>query len=670
MRALKPVGAEEDYRALAETIPQMVWATRPDGYHEFFNGRWYEYTGLTPEQSFAEGWSLVLHPDDYARTLEVWTHSLRTGDRYDTEYRFRRHDGVYRWFFASARPVRDPAGTVVRWFGTCTDIHDRVSAENTLQFLLDAAETLGASLDAERTLDSLARLVVPRLAESAAVYMPQADGGLGARVLVHQDPAKVALAWDLVRRYPATRSTDGILTVMRTGESLLVPHITPEMLAAVAHDDEHAAAMQRIGISSAITVPLRAGGQTIGVLQLINSTPGRIATDAERRVAEALAARASIALDNARLFAREQQIAAAFQSAALPVSLPSREGLALDAVYEPGSSESLVGGDWYDAVRLRDGRLVLSVGDVAGSGLEAAVIMSGMRQAVRTVAHVYADPVTILDAADRTLKNEHPERVVTAFVGVFDPVTRELAYALAGHPPPLLRRAGGAIEMLAAPELPLGLRARADAGAARTVRLEAGDLLVLYTDGVTEATRDVLEGERRLADAVGLADPAGAHPARAIAARVLPERASDDVAILTLTVGAAVAQTAWHFDSGDGHAARRTRHAFVRLLGERGIDGARAYAAELVFGELLGNVVRHAAGPVDVTFEEDGDPVLHVLDRGPGFTVTPHLPTDLLAERGRGLYLVWSLTEDFNVTQRNGGGSHARAVLSTRPDGR
>ncbi len=541
-------------------------------------------------------------------------------------------------------------------------------AEQTLQFLLDAGEMLGASLEPERTLESLARLAVPRLAESAAVYLPEPDGALNARVIVHQDPAKAELAWELVRRYPATRSTDGIVRVMSTGESIIVPHLTPEALAAVARDEEHAAGLRRIGVSSVITVPLRAGGRTIGVLQLINSTPGRLATEAERRVAESLAARASIALDNARLFARERQIAAAFQSAALPVSLPAVPGLALDAVYEPGSSESLVGGDWYDALRLRDGRLVLSVGDVAGSGLEAAVIMSGMRQAVRTVAHVYADPVTILDAADRTLKNEHPEQVVTAFVGVFDPITRELTYALAGHPPPLVRRGGGAIEALSAPELPLGLRARAGADGAHTVRLEPGDLLVLHTDGVTEATHDVLEGERRLHDALAAVDPAGPHPARAIADRVLPERASDDVAILTLHVGAraAAGRTGWCFESRDAAAAQAARYAFVGRLDALGFTAAQAYAAELVFGELLGNVVRHAAGPVEVAFEEPGEPVLHVLDGGPGFSVTPHLPTDLLAERGRGLYLVWSLTEDFNVTKRPGGGSHARAVLGAR----
>ncbi|MGA7356543.1 MAG: ATP-binding protein, partial [Candidatus Cybelea sp.] len=89
-------------------------------------------------------------------------------------------------------------------------------------------------------------------------------------------------------------------------------------------------------------------------------------------------------------------------------------------------------------------------------------------------------------------------------------------------------------------------------------------------------------------------------------------------------------------------------------------------AAELVFGELLGNVARYAPGPIEIIFDwGEGAPVLHVLDRGPGFKLAPKLPSDLLSEQGRGLYLVWSLAEDFNVTERYDGGSHARAVLNT-----
>ena len=545
---------------------------------------------------------------------------------------------------------------------------EQLAAARVLQFLLDAGDLLASSLDVERTLEAIARAAVPHLAEWAGVFLPEPDGSLGARVIVHDDPAMVARTWDVVRRFPATRAADGIATVMRTGESRMVPRITPEMLRAVAQSEEQLALMLDAGMRSVISVPLHSGGRTIGVLQLVNSPSGE-ATDAERRAAELLAARASVALDNARLFERERQIATAFQQAALPASLPAIAGLTLDAVYQPGSNESLVGGDWYDAILLRDGRLVVSVGDVAGSGLEAAVLMSAMRQAVRTIALVYADPVTILDATDRALKNEHPDRVVTAVVGVYDPVERELSYALAGHPPPLLRRAGGEVELLDAPDLPLGLRGRA-ANDPPAVRLGPGDLVVFYTDGATEMTRDVVEGERRLRTALGAVPLHAPDPAHALQRAVLGEGALDDVAILALTVVPFPAEhrAVWEFASDDGRAARSARHAFVATLAARGFDETAQYAAELIFGELVGNVTRHAAGAVEVVCDLGAEPVLHVLDRGPGFALTPHLPSDLLAERGRGLYLVWTLSEEFNVSRRRGGGAHARAVLAARPE--
>ncbi|RPD51897.1 PAS domain S-box protein [Paracnuella aquatica] len=114
-----------EFSFVTDFMPQIVWATREDGYHDFFNRQWYDYTGTTFEQAMAEGWSLVLHPNDYEHTLAVWKHSLRTGDVYETEYRLRRHDGVYRWFLARAHPMHDEQGRILKWFGTCTDIHDQ-----------------------------------------------------------------------------------------------------------------------------------------------------------------------------------------------------------------------------------------------------------------------------------------------------------------------------------------------------------------------------------------------------------------------------------------------------------------------------------------------------------------------------------------------------------------
>ncbi|GAB1544245.1 hypothetical protein NUACC21_69210 [Scytonema sp. NUACC21] len=118
--------SELNFRTLADTMPQLFWTTRPDGYHEYFNQRWYEYTGMTLEQTQGWGWSHLLHPEDKQRCLDVWNESLRTGEKYNIEYRFRRSsDGQYRWFLGQAFPLRDADGRIIRWFGSCTDIHDQ-----------------------------------------------------------------------------------------------------------------------------------------------------------------------------------------------------------------------------------------------------------------------------------------------------------------------------------------------------------------------------------------------------------------------------------------------------------------------------------------------------------------------------------------------------------------
>ena len=117
--------AIDEFQFVMDFMPQMVWSTKPDGNHDFFNKGWYDYTGLTYEETKDKGWSLVLHPDDFSRSWKVWRECLETGRPYEIEYRFRRYDGEYRWFLGRALPLRDEAGNITKWFGTCTDIHDQ-----------------------------------------------------------------------------------------------------------------------------------------------------------------------------------------------------------------------------------------------------------------------------------------------------------------------------------------------------------------------------------------------------------------------------------------------------------------------------------------------------------------------------------------------------------------
>jgi plasmid stabilization system protein ParE len=319
---------------------------------------------------------------------------------------------------------------------------------------------------------------------------------------------------------------------------------------------------------------------------------------------------------------------------------------------------------------------MVSIGDVAGSGLEAAVRMTKIRQVIRGTALLLADPATILDAADRAYRSEYQSGFVTALVGLIDPVEFTFTYASAGHPAPLLRYADGRVERLEdGLGIPLGLRGRNRPVTPGVCRLPAGALLTLYTDGLIEATRNFDEGNRRLFEALAR-DPGSESDAAAALARAILSQGGprDDVAILTIAVTAGAAKRdvdrlieRWTFDTADADAAQRLRRTICTRLESLRASTAELYAAELVFGELAANAARFAPGAVDVALDLSTPlPVLHVLDGGDAFTARGTLPAEELAERGRGLYIVSKLTEDFQISARPERGNHARAVLSVR----
>lgn len=148
---------EQQFRFLAETIPQMVWMTTADGGLEFFNQRWYDYTGQGLEQTRGWRWSDLLHPDDRERCLEIWNYSLTTGALYEIEYRLRAADGTYRWHLGRALPLRNDAGQIIRWFGTCTDIDDRIRADAERERLLASEQEARAAAEAAQKEAEVAR---------------------------------------------------------------------------------------------------------------------------------------------------------------------------------------------------------------------------------------------------------------------------------------------------------------------------------------------------------------------------------------------------------------------------------------------------------------------------------------------------------------------------------
>ena len=142
------------FRTLADTMPQMVWSTLPDGYHDYFNARWYEFTGTPVGSTDGEGWNGLFHADDQARAFAVWNQSLSTGVPYEIEYRLRRYDGQYRWTLGRALPIRDENGVITRWFGTCTDIDDQKKVEQVLSI---------SKLELERLVDERSASLVKEI---------------------------------------------------------------------------------------------------------------------------------------------------------------------------------------------------------------------------------------------------------------------------------------------------------------------------------------------------------------------------------------------------------------------------------------------------------------------------------------------------------------------------
>ena len=273
------------FRRLADSLPQMVWMARPDGHTDYFNERWYQFTGYPRGETGDKSWVGIVHPDDVQRTLEVWYEAVRTATPYEIEYRFfDRKTNAYRWQLGRALPVTNPDGSVARWFGTCTDIDDQKRAEQASRFLAEASRTLSTLVDYSTALETVATLAVPDFADWCAVDVVEDDGTL--------------------RRLSPSRPADlyGPRPVLESGQPELLTDITDEMLVESARDQTHLQLLRRAELKSSITVPLRAGTEVVGVLTFLTADSGRRYQESDLVLAQELAYRAGIAIENARLY--------------------------------------------------------------------------------------------------------------------------------------------------------------------------------------------------------------------------------------------------------------------------------------------------------------------------------------------------------------------------------
>lgn len=500
-------GAAE-FRALAETIPLMVWTSDATGWLDWYNRRWYDYTGQTPEEAAGWGWQAAHHPDDLPAVMERWPNSIATGEPFEMEFRLRKFDGSFHTFLTRAVPVRDDEGRVVRWYGSNIDIQNQ-----------------------------------------------------------------------------------------------------------------------------------------------------KIELERSKRIADTL------------------------QALFLPQELPHTDRIRIDAVYQAAEPDALVGGDWFDAAILHDGRCLVSIGDVAGHGLGASIIAGRLRQSILGFALEETDPANVLARANRVLRFQHPEIFATAFVGFLDPDATELTYANSGHPPPLivLPESGGC-SFFPFGDLPLGIEE--DAGyVTRNVAIPRDSIVALYTDGIIEYDRDIAQAQERLERAiVRLAgDGRIARPAIAVRNEVLGDaRTIDDAAIMIVQFsfipaddigsGDAPLEKSWRFHSSDANAARASRHELMRFIRRYAVASPKLFDTELILGEMLANTVEHAPGLVEVHVDWSEDrPTVTVSDTGPGIDdCVVQLPADEFDENGRGLFLIATLADAFTVEPALGYGTLLRATLPVR----
>ena len=474
------------------------------------------------------------------------------------ERKYRRKDG-------SLVDVEVSVSTILRngretLCDVAHDITERKRREEAQRFLAEVGATLSSSLDYRTTLASVARLAVPRLADWCAVDIVEEDGTLERLAVEHEDLQKVQLAHELQERYPPDPETpQGLLRVLRSGQSEFYPDITDEMMVAAARDAEHLRLMRELGFVSLIFVPLVARGRTLGVITLVSAESGRRYKEADLELAEELARHAALAVDNARLYKGRVQVARTLQEGLLPSRLPEVPGVEVGLRYV-SAGEVDVGGDFYDLFNTRmadqngssepSSSWGIVIGDVSGKGAEAAAMLAFARYTLRTLATRESCPSTILSSLNEAMLHQRRECgdhkfCTVAYVRLETEGNKaqgaRFTVSRGGHPPPFLLRTDGSIYKVGEPGRVIGVFEDVKL-TEQEASLAPGEALILYTDGVVEARSPdgLFFGEERLK---AILHSSVALDASTIASRIedavlnfQEQDPRDDVAVLVLRV--------------------------------------------------------------------------------------------------------------------------------------
>jgi PAS domain S-box-containing protein len=313
----------EYYRALADTMPQIVWTADAEGSFNYYNRRWFEYTGLTPEQTMGWGWQPVLHPDDVERCLKRWAWSIKTGEDYEIEYRFRRAaDGEYRWHLGRAFPWRNAKGEIVRWFGTSTDIHDqKLIARERSEFLAREQEARRAAETVNRRLEG-----VQLITEAALSHLSISDmlDDILSRIreMLQVDTVAILLVEERGTEVVAW-AAKGLEEEVELGVTIpigegfagrIVADQRPIIIEDIDKAYVHNPLLRQKGIKSLLGVPLMVEGRAIGVIH-VGMLRYRIFNEEDTKLLQLIADRLALAIDHARIYEVERRARAEAEEA-------------------------------------------------------------------------------------------------------------------------------------------------------------------------------------------------------------------------------------------------------------------------------------------------------------------------------------------------------------------
>ncbi|GAA0672372.1 SpoIIE family protein phosphatase [Kitasatospora atroaurantiaca] len=632
--------------------------------------------------------------DDAAYTNKL-SEVARTGEPARLITIFRPLGSAYANAWATSMwPVRDAEGTVRAVANWGFDMSAEYWARQRLLILNEASSGIGRTLDVVSTARELATAPIPGFVDLAIVDLfdevlrgeePPVPAAVTAAGTITLSRAAQHSAKEDPDRPPGPATPVGyasgsiVARCMATGRSTVQLAAEPSQGGewafgpGLAADPAHwppgtpliDPSIAAKGLTGKITVPLLARGAVLGVVAFARRDRPEAFTADDLILAEQMAAKAAVAIDNARRYSHEHTTALTLQRSLLPQRLPRQEAIEVASGYLPAGAGAGVGGDWFDVIPLSGARVALVVGDVVGHGLHASASMGRLRTAVRTLADVDLPPDELLTHLDDLvlhlpddLQPENRfestgESGATCLYAVYDPVSRRCAMASAGHPLPLIIAADGSRTLLSVqPGPPLGVGGLPFE--ATEVEVPEGSLLALYTDGLVESReRDAEQGIAELLRV--LSEPATSLEAlcdTAIAV-LLPDHRTDDAALLLARTHALTADRVadWNVEPDVSQVPPARRFASGQLA-VWGLE-EEAFVTELVVTELVTNAIKYGEPPIRLRLIRDTALICEVSDAS---ETTPHLRrARAFDEGGRGLMLVAQLTQGWGTRHTTSG---------------